>query len=514
MRKYIILIWLAALHTVPQPSFGQVFFHSLFDHDSTGDWGWDIKIKDNGNYFLQGTGFNFATGELDQFRMDVSADGSQLLNKRYIHKDNFGCYMGSYGRVKELTGNGYVMPYILKNVYSNKILAGMMRLDAQGDTLFTRIYTDTLLHNEDVHDITVLPDGGYILGGGIKYPPNYQFYNSVVYRTDSNGNVLWRQTYPAAIWNHQSYVNSLQYIGSNTVLVGSFSGALHSHGIGSQVLYYYHFAPWFKLMDLQGNIIKDTFFSEGYIGEGNIFKDVNGGFFHWGLLDTFITNDPLNFQNLPGYIEKLDDSFRVVWKKRLGDSFSHIDVANVKQTQDDNYLAVGCYQDMVQIGLRGWAAKLDKNGFVMWEHTYAVPHKNWNEAYLVDFAERPDKSIVMCGNTRSDTVDLWRGYDAWLLSVDSNGCEIPGCNPNFIKELKHNPQSITVYPNPTTGEFMVESKDEGSAVISDLQGRVIERIHIAKGKNPMSLPACLVAGVYLLQYRNEKGAVNVKLVKE
>lgn len=511
MKKYIHITWLLALIAAPQLCFGQPLFNSIYDHDSTGDWGTNVFVKPDNSYLLMGGGAKQGNG-WDAFWMDISQDGSQVLAKQYVQSTLTSYYIGGYGRTEKLQDGGYIIPhqFVKPGTGFDRYSSGLLKLDNQKNIVFAKYYTDTANCQEFTEDVTVLPDGGYIVAGGID-TPGIPRNDGLLLRMDSNGNLLWRKVYRKyPVNNYYGFFRSVQYIGNNTVFACARWGNYMT--LGSFV--YNRFAPWLMLLDLQGNIIKDTLLSQGYINNWGASRDVNGGFYHWGALDTFLTSDPENYQNLPGYLERLDDSFHVLWTKRFGNLDDHIAVMNVKQTQDGNYIAVGRGLMANEVGMQGWAAKLDKNGFVMWEHIYAAPHKNWNQAYLVDFAERPDKSIVMSGSTRSDTVDLWRAYDAWLLSVDSNGCEIPGCNPNAVEQPVYNEGAISVYPNPTTGEFTADAKDEGSGVISDLQGREIKRIHIVKGKNEMSLPVGLASGVYLLQYRTAHGNVNVRLIKE
>jgi hypothetical protein len=53
--------------------------------------------------------------------------------------------------------------------------------------------------------------------------------------------------------------------------------------------------------------------------------------------------------------------------------------------------------------------------------------------------------------------------DAWLLKVDTNGCIIPGCNPNIysgVQHILHDNSAIEVFPNPASDYFTINLKNQ------------------------------------------------------
>ena len=244
-----------------------------------------------------------------------------------------------------------------------------------------------------------------------------------------------------------------------------------------------------------------------------MYKDIYGGYYHVGAFDSCFTQDPSDAENFPEYIAHLNEDFEIDWLRNLGTWDGHKYIWHVEQLSDGNFQLSGANAVNLDPRFKGWAARVDHNGWTIWDNDYTCDEDY--SSYLVDFDVRQDGSLILVGAARNDTVPQWRGQELWLVSVDSNGCLIPGCSPTIVKPLKQKKEEeLLVYPNPTTGEFMADAKDEGSGVISDLQGREIDRFHILKGKNEMSLPVGLASGVYLLQYRTAHGHVNVRLIKE
>lgn len=68
----------------------------------------------------------------------------------------------------------------------------------------------------------------------------------------------------------------------------------------------------------------------------------------------------------------------------------------------------------------------------------------------------------------------------------------------------------SLYPNPTSGNFIVDCETEGGFVITAIDGRVIAEYKLKQGKNELELPAGIVSGVYLTRYEPVKGEPVIK----
>lgn len=71
---------------------------------------------------------------------------------------------------------------------------------------------------------------------------------------------------------------------------------------------------------------------------------------------------------------------------------------------------------------------------------------------------------------------------------------------------------LTVYPNPNTGNFVIEVPIEIEAGIYSLEGRMLKQVHLHTGKNYISMVE-FPAGVYLLQSQSEPHFMPYKLIK-
>lgn len=66
-----------------------------------------------------------------------------------------------------------------------------------------------------------------------------------------------------------------------------------------------------------------------------------------------------------------------------------------------------------------------------------------------------------------------------------------------------------VYPNPSHGQFTVESKENANMKVLDMNGRVIHSSTLSKGKNDISLK--VPAGIYLLTSEGQSGKNSKKI---
>lgn len=70
--------------------------------------------------------------------------------------------------------------------------------------------------------------------------------------------------------------------------------------------------------------------------------------------------------------------------------------------------------------------------------------------------------------------------------------------------------AFTVYPNPSTGKFQIESKEKGSVKIFSIEGKLIHQTTIDAGKN--FIQVTLPKGVYLLELNSQKFKTTEKLL--
>ncbi len=472
LLKKLVFILVMILSTVQ--SFAQ-YFNRLYDIDSTADWG--ITIFHAGpNYLILGSAYNYQNGFWSISGLTIAPNGNQVFEKQILKSPLVSFEQGvKPGRQKRLADGGFISPVTRRTKAGNidRFNVGFFRLNNLLDTVFVKGYTDTANYKGYTYDCDTADGGDFILGG-FEFPNggNYHDEKGILTRTDNNGNLKWKKYYVAPS-NEGTDITSVQSLSSGEILVGAMATIFKTKTIGNISQTYFFRSPWFLKLDSAGNILYQKFVPTLLAGGGNIFKDKRAGYFHWGYLDSFITGNPLQIQNLPDYVAYLNDTFQIVWLHDFADTASHKHVMNVKQLRDSSYIAVG-NRDYVG-GYNGWAAKLDRNGVLIWEQTYSLD--TTQQAYITDVIEKSDGGFVMTGIHRDNSLPQILHSDVWVISTDSNGCPALNCQfPTGVTNVLKPEADFKVYPNPVIDLLKVENTTalkNTEIIIIDIMGRTI-----------------------------------------
>ena len=517
-------IWIQAvalLALLPTMTHAQ-YFQSLFDCDSTQDWALDIFLKPDSTYYTFSSSFNDIYGKWYLSSMTISTDGHTVLNKKIIKTDYYYPFPGNSGEVRKLPSGNYISPISLvnPNVYYSNSKAGFIKLTPIGDTVFMKTYYDTSIIGTWLYCTTVLPNG-HILGGGGEATNGADYGPGLVICADTLGDTLWTKTYLIDT-GHITMINTLEPLDSGRILVGATRDTRVLYDFSQWIDFH---APWFLIIDTNGNILKDTLYSYTNYWEilngnegGHLYKDTNGGFYHYGNTSTInVLSDLNDLHNAPPYFAHLDSNFRITWI----DSFTYSSIFGKRlifkifQSADSCYLLAGSYvMDSIYTNGTGWLMKINKDGGILWERSYIVDSNE--SGGLFNLLDRPDGSLVLIGSNLSDTMATWHDYeDVWLVGVDSSGCNVGGgCWPTETREMQVRDGDISVYPNPTTGNLTALSTQAGSLEVYTVTGQLTGRYLISAGVTTLQLPGVLASGVYIGSFRPEGGGKpsNIRIV--
>ena len=506
MKRTILFLTLALI--APGYCFSQ-YFQRLQDFDSTYDWGWDIFRRNDGSLFVIGGSEKQPTVPYLSTMTLLSPDGTAILSRRQLNIDSCGIYPGNPGETRRLPDSGYLMPLTIQSSFGGafRSRAGLARLDANGDTLFVKKYTDTTKDFEGIYPCTITPSKHYLIGGFREQNNVPDSYKGLVICTDSLGDTLWTHIYQEP-WGNPSCVNSIIPLPDGRIVIG----AMDMRRVTVPGNFYYHNSPWFIITDSLGNILKDTLYNNTYGGGGTIYKDKNGGYIHFGEIELFVNPDPTGIENFPSYIAHLDTNFRVEWITTLPytDYYGRRACWQVKQLRDSAYLMIGDINSYHAPFDAGWAAKVSRTGALLWTHEYYSDTNHY--AYLRDAVEQPDGSIVLVGKSYNDTTPSWHVPigDIWLVGVDSNGCEMPGCGPDTVgnltvQDIQPPENGISIYPNPSNGSITVDAQRAGSLTLFSMEGRQIAVYAAPGGKTLLQLPRALAPGIYMAVFKPDTG---------
>ena len=499
-----ITLLMAVLIVSPLLSFSQ-YFQQLYDVDSAQEWGWSIYPKPDSDYFIGGWFFNQNTDKGSFFSVVIDNNGL-ILNSSTLK--TFGSVStigsGNNGELKPLAnGDGYIVPITIQwpdpithYLYSS---GGIAKLNSNGDTIFVKSYTDTSVYFDLMNTCGEMQNGkGYLIGGGRGYDTPGNYYPSYLIRTDTFGDTIWTHTYrkrtdqPSQIFNINPLADGQVAIGATSEYQQFISGFGNIN----------HYTPWFFIIDSSGNIIKDSLYGARYGGGVALNKDLGIGYYNYGELDTLITPDPTDNQNFTDYFARLDSNFSIDWMVTFPyDEYDgHRVLWQVRQSHDSSYIIVGNIVSNTAAHIKGWAAKVNKYGSVVWNQFYFSD--NYNDAYLRDVVERPDGGFIFTGQSFNDTLPSWhQHFDLWVVGVDSNGCEDGLCAPAAVQRVVKG-NELLVYPNPTNSILNFEFPASGNVTIKlmDITGRVLDEQQVANSASAAFSVRNYTPGLYLYQF--------------
>jgi len=513
-----IAVTTVLLNVVPLLSIAQ-YFQKFYDISATQDGGWNILLNNDGSFFIEGNFFSNTTDKPALFTIDLSPGGDTIFAQHIVQYDTESLYSGNSGQAKKLPGGGFLLPFseqINSTMSYWRGWAGLIKYNSLGDTVFVKTYTDTSTLFDVMLTCEIMPDGGYTVGGVRSHNiPSYPTPGFIV-RTDSMGDTLWTHTYSK--YDSQTVtINSIISLPNGRIIVDAssqhlvYAGPPHYFG-------YYDYSPWFMLLDAQGNIIRDTIYNVGFQGGCFIYNDMNGGYFTIGSFDSMYNNDPTTIENFPSYIAHLDTNFRTTWITSFPYSIDtgHREKFLARQLHDGSYIILG---DNSRLGGNlAWAAKVDKNGNVIWNQFYQSD--TINDSHFRDMIEKPDGNLIFIGESYNDTLPVWHNSeDVWLVGVDSNGCKNAFCAPTSVKPspVYKGGEALHVWPNPNNGSFTINvssaENEPAQLTITNIVGQKIRELTTTTNKDvevQMSVPK----GMYFITAITVQGSRSEKVVLE
>jgi hypothetical protein len=174
------------LYLVKTDSLGDTLWTRTYG-GSNSEEGQCAQQTDDGGYAVCGNSSTFGPGGLDVYVVKTDGNGDTLWTRAYG-----GSATDVAMEIQQTSDGGYIV-----GGYTGSFGAGgfdfyLLKLDADGDTLWTRPYGGTA--NDQAFCVAQTDDGGYIMGG---YTQSFgagarDFY---IVKTDSVGDTLWTRTY-------------------------------------------------------------------------------------------------------------------------------------------------------------------------------------------------------------------------------------------------------------------------------------------------------------------------------
>ncbi|MBK8848003.1 MAG: T9SS type A sorting domain-containing protein [Bacteroidetes bacterium] len=162
---------------------------------------------------------------------------------------------------------------------------------------------------------------------------------------------------------------------------------------------------------------------------------------------------------------------------------------------------------------------LDSVGNLKWERSFAQGN---DHAYFRDVIETSDSGFICAGFCFEGTSG---GQDAWLVKLDSAGCDSAGCA--IYTALPHTTtsngtrQEVGLYPNPAKEIFYIKFPhtffaDTYTVTVTDMQGQILlyqKQVYNLRQDIPIFVNN-ITSGMYLVTIKAEEKTYVSKLIIE
>ena len=343
-----------------------------------------IQTSDGG-YALAGWTDSYGNDYYNFWLVKIDGQGNQLWTQTYgASGDN------EASSLVQTSDGGYVLAGFTNSTGAGVYSFWLVKTDSKGNMLWSKTYGGT--GDSEAYDMIKTNDGGFLLAG-YTTTPGIGGRQILLVKTDSNGNMIWNQTYGGAGNNMANSI--IQTNDGGYAIAGStdYSGA----GGNDYFLVKVAADGSMKWSQTYGGIGDDYAYS--------IVQSSDGGYALAGYSYSF-SNGYNNF-----WLVKTDSNGNTLWSQTY-DGASDSEASSMIQTTDDGYAVTGTI--LSNSGEADWLVKTDTSGSVQWNQTYAGS----GDSDATSLIQTSDGGYAMAGYTDASGAG---GYDFYLIKTTSTG---------------------------------------------------------------------------------------------
>ena len=238
----------------------------------------------------------------------------------------------------------------------------------------------------------------------------------------------------------------------------------------------------------------------------------------------------------PPMIVAIKKNGDMLWKRYVFINFktSYSEISHVEVIENGDIIGVGTQEDKQKMPLRGgWIFCLDNKGQTKWDRTIRDERGLSKKAFTAGelLTVTSSNGIIYAGGMYMDTFPNYKpsinNNNAWVISLDQNGCFTPNCdNKQFIVSAKEEAlvtevEKIKIFPTLATDVIHVlnidnfnEDKDLSYQIIDTQGNQITQGIPDNNISNlDISLPSSLPNATYFLRIKSSKMDKTFKFIK-
>jgi len=150
------------------------------------DFGSSVQQTSEGGYIVVGATASFGSGNYDVYLIKTNSTGDTLWTKTLG-----GSALDEGISAQQTNDGGYIIAGTTLSFSVGNYSAYLNKIDANGNVLWAKTYSTS--GSEEVHQMQLTDDGGYIIAGGIFIGPTITL--SSIFKTNSSGDFLWAKNY-------------------------------------------------------------------------------------------------------------------------------------------------------------------------------------------------------------------------------------------------------------------------------------------------------------------------------
>ncbi|HEX7319901.1 MAG TPA: hypothetical protein VF399_06050 [bacterium] len=397
-----------------------------------GGTGWDeaceVESREDGGYIVIGE--TQLSGNIYAWLLKMDADGDTLWTK---------IYNGEFWAIEQTSDRGYVIAGSICQPGENNLDAYLLKTDPAGDTLWSRCYGGAL--DDIAYAVQPTFDGGYILAG-----QSNSYSDVYVVKTDSLGNMQWQKTYGGT---YRDYCFSAKQVNDGGYIFAGYTAYLTD--------------PWADVYIIRTDSIGDTLSTRTYGTPGNNDEAYcvqcvsGGGYIVAGWTCSFGQGGDI-------WLLRLSDRGDSLWTRTYGGlDFEY--GSSVQETGDGGFVIAG-YTRSFGAGYEDvYVVKTDSVGDTLWTKT--IGGAGQDEGYSISMTA--DNGCIIAGRTNSYGSGSW---DVYLVKLAHQ--------TGVVEEKKQTSDPEYMIPTVFHGSLRYLSGMKNCKVF-DIMGRQINPASIGPG---------------------------------